>query len=283
MQAAVVKVERRGKKKIVRDDLMKGIDSEAEQRLLNASHQEKQLAFDGSVVQELRSVVHGLVQHLQALLHMSTTSQAPLQKLQAMFRILGVHNLVFDTITSLMSNDSARMPQDADLSLLLYNCFSFLALFARGQAENQEILFPQLDTMILPQLNNPTTVFSAAAQAFIAVVHKNRVIASRFDDKMYSSLMGCIKASGSRADYLRCLAAVCCPQDIPVRRNQIRVLEHLLAQVGGKDKIVRIVCNKLHLIFCNKIHSIVSNQFHVKGIFITCPVLTLKTITGELL
>jgi hypothetical protein len=162
----------------------------------------------------------------------ASSKEIPIPKIQHMLRTLNVHSLVVETITQLISNEAPRMPQDASLSLLLYNSFAFLALFASNLPENQEIVFRYLERYIEPQLGNSNVVFAAAADAFIGTFKNNRVLASRFNDKMCTALIGCIKSS-RRACYLKCLAAVCCPKGIPIKRNQMRVLTHFEAQDNG--------------------------------------------------
>jgi hypothetical protein len=221
------------KKKGVTSDIMNDIESEAEQRMRNASllGKGKALEFDSSVVQELRTVVSRLVGSIDELLQVVLGSKVGSHKIQHMFRTLNIHIAILETISLLMSGDQVRMPSDPSLNLLLYNSFSFLASFASGMPPNQEILFQYLEHLIIPQLLNSNAVFVAAADAFIAVFHNHRVLSSRFDDKMCATLIGCIKGNGQKAAYLRCLGAVLCPKDIPIKRNQQRVLAHLEAEI----------------------------------------------------
>jgi hypothetical protein len=116
-----------------------------------------------------------------------------------------------------------------------------LRISGSGQGQNQEIVFKHLEHIIMPQLSNQHIVHEAAAQAFIAVFHKNRVLASRFDDKMCTIIFGCIKTIGRKPAYLRCLAAICCPKGIPIKRNQLRVLHHLTPHVAEQEGDVELL------------------------------------------
>ncbi len=221
------------KKKGGRSNLMRDVEAEAETRLFNESCTEQTLAFDASVVSELKAVVLELTTHLRKFLELASSQQAPLDKLQHMFRTLGTHNIVFEYLTSLLSHESPRMPRDENLNELLYQSFSFFALYAARQPANQELVFSYLYHLIIPQLHNPRVVFSAAAEALIGVFQDNRVLSSRFDDPTCAAIFSCLKQGAQRQEwrwiYLRCLSVALCPKGIPIKRNQIRVLRHALS------------------------------------------------------
>jgi hypothetical protein len=83
------------------------------------------------VEQELRTAVQEIIGYIEHLLNVASSKSVSLVKMQDMFRTLGVHELVIESITSLMTSDLPRMPNDESLTSLLYNSFCFLALFAR--------------------------------------------------------------------------------------------------------------------------------------------------------
>ena len=214
-------------------NLMRDVEAEAETRLFNESCTVQTLAFDASLVSELTAVVVELERHLRMFLELASSQQAPVDKLQHMFRTLGTHGIVFECMTSVLSHESPRMPRDDNLNKLLYQSFSFLALYAARQPLNQEIVFSHLHHMIIPQLINPREVFSAAAEALIAVFQDNRVLSSRFDDSTCAAIFTCLKQSAQRQEwrwiYLRCLSIALCPKGIPIKRNQHRVLRRVFS------------------------------------------------------
>jgi len=204
------------------------------------------LAFDASLVSELKNVVGELEQHLRRFLVLGSSSQKE-DALQHMFRTLGVHSIVFDSLTTLLSNGSPRMPQDMPqddtLNQLLYQSFAFLAMFASRQPANQEIIYGHLHTMIIPQLMNPRQVYWAASEALMAVFQDNRVLSTRLDESSCSALFFCLTSCARRREwrciYLRCLTVTLAPRGIPIKRNQTRVIrhleQHLEHRLGGLD------------------------------------------------
>ena len=221
------------KKGVRKADLLNDVEADAEQRICNADlgRAGAGVQFDGSVVYELRAVLGGISALLDEMLAALSTGQIGAEEIQNMLRTLRLHEVVLQTIVSLTAKDSARMPNNASINVVLYNAFCFLALFASALPANQEIIFRFLEQIIMPQLSNPNAVFAAAAEAFVAVFKDNRVLASRFDDRMAAAVFGCIKSCGRKAAYLRCLGAVLCPKNIPIKRNQQRVIAHLEAEL----------------------------------------------------
>jgi hypothetical protein len=221
---------RKGVLKGGRTNLMRDVEAEAETRLRNESCSNATLAFDASLVSELKNVVGALEQHLRRFLVLGSSSQK-VDKLQHMFRTLGVHSTVLDSLTALLNNDSPRMPQDDTLNQLLYQSFAFLAMFASRQPANQEIIYGHLHKVIFPQLMNPRQVYWAAGEALMAVFQDNRVLSTRMDDSSCSSIFFCLKSGAERREwrciYLRCLTVTLAPRGIPIKRNQTRVIRHL--------------------------------------------------------
>jgi hypothetical protein len=220
----------RGVLKGGRTNLMRDVEAEAETRLCNESCTNETLAFDASLVSELKNVVGELEQHLRRFLVIGSSSQKA-DTLQHMFRTLGVHSIVLDSLTALLSNGSPRMPQDDTLNQLLYQSFAFLAMFASRQPANQEIIYGHLHTMIVPQLMNPRQVYWAASEALMAVFQDNRVLSTRLDESSCSAIFFCLTSCARQREwrciYLRCLTVMLAPRGIPIKRNQTRVIRHL--------------------------------------------------------
>eukprot|EP00960_Hanusia_phi_P035346 751648-Hanusia_phi.AAC.1 len=212
-------------------DLLQEVEQTAEQSLEMSYEMGRNLVIDSFLVRGVDLRIADVTKIIRGMVGIVQTCRVDrLQKIQNMLRNLAMHEMVLQVLRILTSRDVSQALQDGALNELLLECYLFLSLFVVNNPVNQEIIYEFLDVFVLPQLFSEGRVFLAACDLFLCTFYNNRVLCSRLDDKVLMSIMSAMSHCGNRSAYLHCFEILCCPKNIPFKRNQVRIMQFVVSQ-----------------------------------------------------
>ncbi|EKX53016.1 hypothetical protein GUITHDRAFT_101463 [Guillardia theta CCMP2712] len=212
-------------------DLLEAVERTAEEQLEMSYETGRNLVIDSFLVRGIDLKVADITKTVRGMVSIVQTCRVDrLLKIQNMLRNLALHEMVLQVLRILTSRDVSHVLQDGSLNDLFLECYLFLSLFVVNNPVNQEIIYEYLEVFVIPQLFSNGRVFLAACDLFLCTFYNNRVLCSRVDDRVLMSIMSAMSQCGNRSSYLQCFEILCCPKNIPLKRNQVRIMQFVITQ-----------------------------------------------------